>query len=601
MRPHWLSLLSFPLLASSAYAKPLPPQASPSAGGVQVVLDFRDEVTPEDVAAFEAQYGISTRLNSVHADGEELRVAELPAAQAEALLAAMQGDARLEHAERSFVYSIPEAEALATGEVQDALPGDFPNDPKYKHQWHLDQIRMPEAWTAESGKGAIVAVIDTGVAYEDHGRFKKMPDLAETCFVPGYDFVNKSTHANDDHGHGTHVAGTVAQSTNNGIGVAGVAFRACIMPIKVLAAQGGGTTADIADGIKFAADHGAHVINMSLGGPFPSAVMRDAVEYARKKGVTVIAAAGNNGWKKVGYPAAYEGVVAVSATDLEDNLTFYSNYGQDIDIAAPGGDTRQDKNKDGVPDGVLQNTLTPGNVSGNDYYPYMGTSMASPHVAGVAALIVASGVTKPDAVEKILFETADRAPAERNGAKKGEKWDEKYGFGRVDAASAIAKATEEPNQDRSVLALLVAGLSVLALRRRGQLGVTPGASFGLGLASGAVGPLFFLPWVGVSLGGASLLAQGLPSWDLALGASWHGNVVAFSALLPVLAVGLLGGSRWKGLAAGLSFGVAAHLGYAAYANHFDISLLPGTLLDQVWLVANAALAALLGHLTLKRA
>jgi hypothetical protein len=215
--------------------------------------------------------------------------------------------------------------------------------------------------------------------------------------------------------------------------------------------------------------------------------------------------------------------------------------------------------------------------------------------------VVAAGVTQPDAVAKVLYETADRAPAERNGAKKGDKWDEKYGFGRVDAAAAVAKAHSQPNGARALLALALAALSVLALRRRGQLGLSPRGGFALGLASGAAGPLFFLPWLGVSVGGASFLAQGLPSWDLGLlGAAWHGNLLFFSALVPVLAVGLLASTRARGLVAGLSLGVAAHLAYSAFSGHVDLSL-PGSVLDSAWLLGNAALAGLLGHLTLKRA
>ena len=329
--------------------------------------------------------------------------------------------------------------------------------------------------------------------------------------------------------------------------------------------------------------------------------MKDAVDYARKKGVTIVAASGNNGWRKVGYPAAYEGVIAVSATDLEDNLTFYSNYGDDIDIAGPGGDTRADKNKDGVPDGVVQNTIKTGDPSNNGYIPFMGTSMASPHVAGVAALIIGTGITSPDAVEKVLYSSADRRPAERNGAKKGEKWDEKYGHGRVDAAAAIKVAMEQPNDYRALFAAALGALSVLALRRRNRLDNVSTLGLGAGLLTGSAGLLFFLPQLGISLGEATpFLAQGLPSWDLGLfGANWHGNLFFFSAALPILGLGLFGHTRAKSLIAGLSLGVAAHLLHAGVFGGFDM-ILPGALLDQAWLLTNAGLAGLIGYAGLAR-
>ena len=179
----------------------------------------------------------------------------------------------------------------------------FPNDACFKYQWHLRQIGMPAAWKQGNGKGAVVAVIDTGVT--------KVGDLADTKFVPGYNFVANNANADDDHGHGTHVAGTIAESTNNGIGVAGVAYGASIMPLKVLSARGSGSMGGIAQAIRWAADHGANVINMSLGGPFAVSTLASAVKYAHGKGVVVVAAAGNDGRGKVGYPARYPGVIAV--------------------------------------------------------------------------------------------------------------------------------------------------------------------------------------------------------------------------------------------------------------------------------------------------
>ena len=179
------------------------------------------------------------------------------------------------------------------------------------------------------------------------------------------------------------------------------------MPLKVLSARGSGSVAGIAQAIRWAADHGANVINMSLGGPIADRQHgRNAVKYARDKGVVIVAAAGNDGRGRVGYPAGYPGVVAVASTQFDETTTFYSNWGKEIDVAAPGGNTRVDQNGDGKPDGVLQHTIVPGNTSQTDYLWFMGTSMASPHAAGVAALIMGAGVSKPDAVEEILLGTA---------------------------------------------------------------------------------------------------------------------------------------------------------------------------------------------------
>jgi serine protease len=165
-----------------------------------------------------------------------------------------------------------------------------PNDPLYSYQWHLDTVQyggieMEEAWEISTGSGVTVAVVDTGVAYENYGwRYKQAPDLAGTSFVQGYDFVNDDAHPNDDNSHGTHVTGTIAQTTDNNIGVAGVAFDCLIMPVKVLNRQGSGTYDQVAGGIYYAADNGAHVISLSLGGSADSETLKNAVKYAYENG-----------------------------------------------------------------------------------------------------------------------------------------------------------------------------------------------------------------------------------------------------------------------------------------------------------------------------
>jgi serine protease len=314
----------------------------------ELVVDFRDDESPSKVAELGKKLGVTFKPASSYVSTDEMYTVDT--GDAEHVLAELRANPDVEGADFEFVYGLPEDaldvadEALPAAPVEPQHAG-FPNDPRFKDQWHLQQIHMLDTWKAAQGDGVIVAVIDTGVA--------KVPDLNETEIVPGWNFVNDSPNAADDHGHGTHVAGTIAQSTHNGIGVAGVAFHAKIMPIKVLSARGSGSVSGIAEGIRWAADHGAKVINMSLGGPMSSSVLSKAVKYAHDKGVVVVCAAGNDGRGKVSYPAAYPHAIAVAATQYDESTTFYSNWGKEIDVAAPGGNTRVDQDGDGQPDGVL--------------------------------------------------------------------------------------------------------------------------------------------------------------------------------------------------------------------------------------------------------
>ncbi len=304
-----------------------------------------------------------------------------------------------------------------------------PNDPYYKHQWHLDNsvyggIQTEEAWDISTGLGVTVAVVDTGI--------RKGTDLANTCFVAGYDYVNNDIDPIDDNGHGTHVAGTVAQSTNDFIGTAGIAFNSCLMPVKVLDKTGAGTYSNVALGIRYAADNGAKVINLSLGGSADSITIEDAVAYAYNKGVTVIVSAGNDGSATPSYPAAYDDyVIAVGATRYDETLAYYSNYGPSLDLVAPGGDINVDQDNDGYGDGILQQTFTMKNKRITwGYYFFQGTSMAAPHVAGTAALLIAHGnATTPDDVRAALQETAEDLGTTGR--------DDTYGYGLVDAYAAL--------------------------------------------------------------------------------------------------------------------------------------------------------------------
>jgi len=396
------------------------------------------------------------------------------------------------------------------------------------------------------------------------------------------------------------VTGTIAQMTNNGKGVAGVALDVKIMPLKVLSGSGSGSVGGIADAIRYAADHGAKVINMSLGGAFPSRVLKKAVAYAHDKGVVVVCAAGNESRGSVGYPAAYPGAIAVSATRGDEAITFYSNYGKDIDIAAPGGDTTDGRGNRNNPDGgILQNTIGIQDPGKDVYAAFMGTSMASPHVAGVAALIVGEGVTDPNMVEKILKDSARKPHDQKFTA-------DKYGAGIIDAPKAILKARSETGGWQLGLGLVMAGAVAASARRRGKgLGTKLGPSYLLGVLFGSSG-LFFLPYIAPGLSSATgvhALTHGLPSWDLSiLGVGGHGNVLFFSALVPLvlLAIGY-SVPKARGVLAGLAVGVAAHLAFFAVVPMTSLHYVPHAFgIATIWLAVNTFACLALARLALRR-
>ncbi|MET0064772.1 MAG: S8 family peptidase [Candidatus Thiodiazotropha sp.] len=339
-------------------------------------------------------------------------------------------------------------------------PTAVPNDEHYSLQWHYSQINLPQTWDITTGSNdVIVSVIDTGILFNH-------PDTPARL-VYGYDFISSTDISGDGDGidnnpedvgdsvqagnassfHGTHVAGTVSANSNNSIGVAGVAWNVSVMPIRVLGI-GGGSTYDVAQGILYSAGLGndsgttptqrADIINMSLGGGSANQTSQDAITAARNAGVIIIAAAGNENTSTLSYPASYPGVVSVSAVDMNRQRAPYSNYGTEVDIAAPGGDTQADINGDGYSDGVLS-IIADDSQSPQQYVYsfYQGTSMASPHVAGVAALMksVYSGLT-PAEFDSMLSGgelTTDIGNAGR---------DDLYGYGLVDAFKAVQAAQQ---------------------------------------------------------------------------------------------------------------------------------------------------------------
>jgi len=311
-----------------------------------------------------------------------------------------------------------------------------PNDPLYGYQWNLSKIGMETAWDINpyGSSDIIVAVLDTGIAYEDYDIYSLAPDLVGTTFCNPRDLVNDDYHANDDRGHGTHVAGTICQSTNNDYGVAGMAYGVSIMPVKVLDREGKGTSVQLADGIRWAVNHGANVINMSLGfspdvTPESLPIVTEAIKYAHDNNVIMVASTGNTGVNIVDCPAAYPEVISVGATNSEDVLTDYSQYGINLEITAPGGDN-EDRDGDGYGDAILQQTINDPNDLEFGFWFYTGTSMAAPHVTGLTALLLSQGPSRTlTDIREILHNTSIDLGL--------IGWDEFYGYGRIEAFSAL--------------------------------------------------------------------------------------------------------------------------------------------------------------------
>jgi type VII secretion-associated serine protease mycosin len=290
------------------------------------------------------------------------------------------------------------------------LPNMVPNDSFYpSYQWNMPIIDMEKAWDISKGKDNIkVAVIDTGVEL-NHPEFKGK-------LTAGYNVLTGSGNANDDNGHGTHVTGVIAAHINNKEGIAGMTWYNPIIPIKGIGADGSGSSFDIAKGIKWATDHGAKVINLSVGNYNPSQVLHDAIKYAYTKDVVMIAATGNDNTSQPSYPASYPEVIGVSAIDGNKNRATFSNYGASVDVVAPGVDI-------------------PSTYINQEYAQLSGTSMACPHVTGLATLIrsVNPGL-KNEQVMAIIKKSAEDLGA------KGR--DDYYGYGLINVSKALEWAKE---------------------------------------------------------------------------------------------------------------------------------------------------------------
>lgn len=550
-----------------------------------IVLDFRESVPASEIEAkvnlLAQKYNLEPHLNSEFSAADHVYIAK--------------GDRN----------TIGELKKLGFGKLTEFIEPNYiynalevPNDPEYSQQWNLRSINIESAWDETKGSGVTVAVIDTGIS--------PVPDLKDTTFVKGYDFVNDRIEAYDDAGHGTHVAGTIAQSTNNGYGVAGIAYEASLMPLKVLGAGGGGTVADIAEAIRFAADNGADVINMSLGGAGESKLMEEAIAYAHQKGVLLVAAAGNSNQNSASYPARYPHVIGVSALDPSGAKAPYSNFGAGVDISAPGGSEAGQ---------ILQETISP--ETGEPVFAaYQGTSMASPHVAGVAALVKASGIKEPDEILGVLKKSSrviQQDPLNH------------FGSGHLDAAAAVKLALKgqitfkdffrwlrdngylNPRFwfDGGTVMLLpkiamVLGSYLLAWFLRNYL---PFWSWSLtsGLVAGSSGVFFLRGFYIFDLPQWPFRVMGssIPELGSAVQGSALLNPIFASVLIPFILVALLlGHKQWKWLAIGSALGVASCLAVSAVMSPGMMWLGSG-IVARVFLVANALLCFGLAYLASK--
>jgi serine protease len=519
--------------------------AAAAAGPGRLVVDLVDGARLSDVERVEAAVGADLDWVDPRSEDEALVWGDVP--DVAAAVAALAGVAGVEAAEGDVVLS-------AFG---------YPDDPLYPKQWHLDAMGAPRGWASTPrGAGVVVAVIDTGVAVVE--------DLDAARILDGASFVPGVTSWADDNGHGTHVAGTIAQATNNGVGVAGVAPEAQILPVKVLSADGVGSSAQIAAGIDWAVDQGADVINLSLGGSY-SAAIHVAVKKARDRGVLVVAAAGNTGREGVSWPGALSEAIGVSAVGPDGTLAPYSSWGQGVDLAAPGGD----KTRPGG--GVLQDTIVRG--GGHAYTELQGTSMAAPHVAGAAAVLLSTGECDVACVEQALLRGSD-----------GTSWDPKVGYGALNLSRSLSVVGDGWRMVRfGVAGLLAVFVASLAESRRSFAGIAAV------VAAVTAGGLFFLDAIpGVGHGVVvRLLSTGVLAWPGVLVDPWYAALPPWcSALAPGLVALLFGGSRFlRAPALGLCVG-------------YGVALVHGAALGTIapvglgswgfaWLVANATVCAAL--------
>jgi thermitase len=378
-------IASFVLMASAAlpsaiFAEEVDSQAGKLYAPGQVVVKYKDNASASAVKSARAKANGTVMEKNNKLGFEVVKVK----GSVEATIEKLKKDPNVEYAEPNYYLH-----ASYT-----------PNDPYFStRQYGPQKIQAPQAWDITEGSGAKIAIVDTGVQ-SNH------PDLAGKV-VGGWDFVDNDSTPQDGNGHGTHCAGIAAAVTNNSTGIAGTAPKASILAVRVLNNSGSGTWTAVANGITYAADQGADVISLSLGGTVGNSGLQQAVDYAWSKGSVVVAAAGNAGTTAPNYPAYYSNAIAVASTDQNDNKSSFSTYGSWVDVAAPGSSIY-----------ATYPTST--------YASLSGTSMATPHVAGVAGLLASQGRSASN-IRAAIENTADKISG------TGSYWAK----GRVNAYKAV--------------------------------------------------------------------------------------------------------------------------------------------------------------------
>lgn len=443
------TLTALALVVGVGAIAPVPAAAADYVPGV-VLVGYSSSQTASVAAAAANQHGLR---ESAPADTTATRIVTVAPG-----LTVAQEIARLRR-QHGVAYAVPDFRAhVAGGWIPDDRGSTSLAEGWRRLQWNFLSaagVNAPQAWANLLGvkragaRGVTVAVLDTGVAYRNWHQFRRSPDFAWTRFASPYDFVAHNRYPLDREGHGTFVSGVIAESTNNGVGLTGLAYNATIMPVRVLDANGWGDAATISEGIRYAATHGAQVINLSLefdpsvtAGDIPDILA--AIRFAHDRGVVVVGASGNEGEAQIAYPARDSEAISVGATTLDRCLADYSNGGAKLDLVAPGGGNDSSSFPSNpachptrnLPD-VYQMTFADPTKPGRFSFPggWYGTSMAAPEVSAAAAMVIASGVIGRRPTPAQILSRLESTAQTLGGAKPNPD----YGYGLLDVGAATSR------------------------------------------------------------------------------------------------------------------------------------------------------------------